>query len=485
LDLKKFMSSAPILTTIISFALWYYFATLLQWHSYRISRVIFNFHKRWWHIVFFLLPLAFFTVATLFGFDKAACYITLSYIIVAYYIWLRGVDKKLVVTARIKRFATIFVLCVGGLFYIGMTAFVPLFALLFSLPISIRFEKELAHRYEQKAADRVLTDGALTVIAVTASYGKTSIKNFLAHILASKYKVYATPRSVNTKIGIAKDINETLPRDAQIYVIEAGARQRGDIAEIAELVKPQYAVIGKIGPAHMEYFKTLENIQATKCEILRSDRLKKAFCYENSGAKGDEILIFGENSEYKISNVTRSLNGISFELCIGGDTVHFSAPLLGAFNALNLSAAILVALELGIDKATVAESLKTLKQVEHRLQRIDAGGKIILDDSFNGNIDGVLEGVEICKLHSGTKVIITPGLVEASEEDNERFARAIDSVFDLVILTGSLNVRMFDEIITKPRKIVLADKGGLTALLASETRAGDLIYFANDAPSYI
>jgi UDP-N-acetylmuramoyl-tripeptide--D-alanyl-D-alanine ligase len=479
------MNPTPFLTITISFALWYYFATLLQWHSYKISRVIFNFHKRWWHILFFALPLSFFTVGSLLGYNKLTSYITLAYLIVAFYFWLRGVDKKLVFTARVKRFATIFTLCLGVAFYFTFQSSAPLFALILSFIISIRFEKELAIRYEQKARNIVLQNKNLVVVAITASYGKTSIKNFLAHILASKYNAYATPRSVNTKMGIAKDINESLPSDAEIYIVEAGARARGDIADITELVEPHFVVIGKVGPAHIEYFKTIENIRSTKCELLASTRIKKAFCYENSGASHENAVIFGENSECKISNVARSLEGISFELMIGDESVTFGAPLLGAFNAINLSAAILVAIELGMDKESIQTALRTLKQVEHRLQRIDAGGKIIIDDSFNGNIDGVLEGIEICRLHTGEKVIVTPGLVEASDEDNAKFAKAIDELFDTVIMTGSLNVKLFDEIITRPRKILLADKSGLVSLLANQTKAGDLIYFANDAPSYI
>jgi UDP-N-acetylmuramoyl-tripeptide--D-alanyl-D-alanine ligase len=479
------MNSTSFLITAISFALWYYFATLLQWHSYKLSRVIFNFHKRWWHVLFFALPLSFFTLGSLFADCKTASYITLSYLVVAMYIWLRGVDKKLVITARIKRFATIFALCLGILFYVGASSLAPLFAMILSFVFSVRFEKWLADKYEQKAKDKVLAGTTPIVIAITASYGKTSIKNILAHILANKYNAYATPRSVNTKMGIAKDINESLPSDAEVYIVEAGARVKGDIADISWLVEPHFVVIGKVGPAHIEYFKTIENIRSTKCELLASPRLQKAFCYENSGASHEKAVIFGENSEYKISNVARSLDGISFELKIGEETAVFKAPLLGAFNAINISAAILVALELGMSKEGVQAALNTLTQVEHRLQRIDAGGKIIIDDSFNGNIDGVLEGIEICRLHAGAKVIVTPGLVEASVEDNVRFAKAIDELFDTVIITGSLNAKAFDEIITRPRKILLADKSGLVALLASETKVGDLIYFANDAPSYI
>jgi UDP-N-acetylmuramoyl-tripeptide--D-alanyl-D-alanine ligase len=97
-----------------------------------------------------------------------------------------------------------------------------------------------------------------------------------------KYRVYTTPRSVNTLAGILKDINEDIPEDTEVYVVEMGARGAGDIAEIATFVNPDYAVCGKIGPAHIEYFGTLENIRNTKMEILRGEGLQEAWIHESA-----------------------------------------------------------------------------------------------------------------------------------------------------------------------------------------------------------
>ena len=267
--------------------------------------------------------------------------------------------------------------------------------------------------------------------------------------------------------------------------MEAGARAKGDILEIAELVEPSIAVIGKVGPAHIEYFKSMENIIATKTELLSSKNLKKAFVFENVGAFGGRIEPFGFNQDTKISNLNSTLDGISFELQINDKRESFHAPILGSFNAINITAAILVANELGMSIDEIREAVSKLPAVEHRLQRIDAGGKVILDDSFNGNVDGMSEAIALCKTYSGTKVIVTPGLVEANQSDNEKIADMINETFDLVILTGALNVKLYDEIIKKPRKIILQNKTELVSTLGKETKSGDLIYFANDAPSYI
>jgi UDP-N-acetylmuramoyl-tripeptide--D-alanyl-D-alanine ligase len=116
---------------------------------------------------------------------------------------------------------------------------------------------------------------------------------------------------------------------------------------------------------------------------------------------------------------------------------------------------------------------------------IKAGGKIILDDGYNGNIEGMLEAIRLCSLHEGRKVIVTPGLVESSDELNLQLINAINGVFDVAIVTGALNAELFDKNLNVKNKIMLADKSSLVDVLAKETKAGDIILFANDAPNFI
>ena len=130
-------------------------------------------------------------------------------------------------------------------------------------------------------------------------------------------------------------------------------------------------------------------------------------------------------------------------------------------------------------------ALESLPQVEHRLQKIEAGGKLIIDDSFNGNLEGMLEAVNICSNHIGRRVIITPGLVESTDEANILLAKVINENFDFVILTGSLNTQLLSSNIDKNKVYILKDKSLMEATLAKKTRIGDLILFANDAPNFI
>ena len=97
----------------------------------------------------------------------------------------------------------------------------------------------------------------------------------------------------------------------------------------------------------------------------------------------------------------------------------------------------------------------------------------------------MLEGVRLCSLHVGRKVIVTPGLVESSDELNLKLIDAINDVFDIVIVTGSLNAELFNKNLTVKTKTMLADKSKITDVLAHQTKAGDIILFANDAPNFI
>jgi len=467
----------------------YYFITNLQWYSYKLNRVLFHHTKTWWHFVYFLIPFAlyiFVSNVSDYGFVVVIAYIGLLFQ------WYRGLDKPLVFTGRVKRFFAamlLFAIFIAVVFK-DYTVVIPIFLAYF---ISLFIEKMLFNGFKVKAEKKIASMPDMKVVGITASYGKTSIKNYVEHLLKAKYKTYATPRSVNTLGGVMKDVNDDLPDDTEVYVVEMGARGEGDIAEISTFVNPHYVIVGKIGPAHIEYFKTMENIRNTKMEILKTERLITAWIDESAMVKPESnVHTFGtkENLDirakvtapkYIIEDVEATLENTSFTL----DGVRYSASILGAFNAMNLVAAVLVAKELGLSDEQIQKQLSTLEPVAHRLQRIDAGGKVILDDSFNGNIDGMMASFDLATTYEGRKVVITPGLVEVDDELNVQVARRANDVFDVVVVTGDLNYAIFKEYVDADKLIKLATKGEMEAMLIEQTRAGDLILFANDAPSFV
>lgn len=578
----------------------FYLITCLQWFSYKPARIIFHFTKPAWHLYFLILPLAAyfgceiaaslcaakFGAASSYVLHAAKILIVAAYAL-ALYFWQRGLDKKLVFTPRVKRFFAILAVCVfsfNAAFYAAGGPILPIFLPLGAgLAASFAYERAQAAKFKAAARKKLAQMPSLTIIQITASYGKTSIKNFLYQILKNDFRCYKTPRSVNTLAGLVRDVNEALPADTQIYIAEAGARLSGDIAEITEFLAPQIVVVGEIGAQHIEYFKSIENIRKTKLEALTSARLKHAFLHSCTQKSADErVTIYDEGLEIQSAD----LDGIKFSLSLSedesgasgensaphadisaaegkgqgdfnldassaaceekdknsknygadfddvnsifhaewgerefyeqatrGDKIcgdkeqgaqeaakerkisngrrelcerhEFFAPILGKFNAANLAACIKIARFLGLSTDKIKSHVAHVGAVEHRLARLDAGGKIIIDDSFNGNLSGMLQSYELMRSYGGRKVIITPGIVESTREDNETLAAKIDEIFDLAIITGELNSEALQSRIDPAKTIVLKDKRDLQRVLSENTHSGDLILFSNDAPSFI
>ena len=478
------MEYLSIVTKIVLvLSLGWYLITNLQWYNYKLSRVIFKHHKWQWHLTFFISPIVLFFIIPSPYFD---IYFFVLYF-VSFILWNRKLDRGLVLTSRVKRFLTILLitifvqisLCLDDDFCSKVTLFLTLIV---TLILSNIIEKILFLLFKSRAKKRLLENKDLKIVAITASYGKTSIKNFLHHVLKNHFKTYKTPRSVNTIVGLVLDVNRDLPKDTQIYIAEAGARVKGDIKTIANFLEPQIAVVGSVGEQHIEYFKTLENIKNTKKELLLSPRLQKAFVHSSANVVPSEKI---EEFPNNLHIVKSNLDGLWFDMELNGKVEHFYAPILGSFNAINLAAVVLVATHLGMSVLEINEALTTLPQVEHRLQKIEANGKIIIDDSFNGNLEGMLEAINISSNYSGRKVIITPGLVESTDSANILLAKEIDKVFDFVIITGTLNANILKANINEDKVFVLKDKTMLETTLARTTKSGDLILFANDAPNFI
>ncbi|ERJ25723.1 Mur ligase family protein [Campylobacter concisus] len=468
-----------ISTVLFIFALAFYVITCFQWFSYRPERVLFHFTKPAWHVFFFIVPLVLFYTTGKWFF----IYFYFA-LLPALYLWHKKLDKKLVITGRIKHFFVILTCAIilnYALNFIIHNAFLapmPLFVLVVSLFFSEILEKIKFQGFKNKALKKLGANKDLKIILITASYGKTSIKNFLFEILKDSFVCYKTPRSVNTMAGIIKDINENLSEQTQIYIAEAGARLKGDILEITKFLNPQIVIVGEIGAQHIEYFKTLDNIRATKLEALQSARLQMVFLHSSTKKEPSQNLEIYDES---LKDINANLDGISFML----DGKNYASPLLGKFNATNLAVCIKVARYLKMSDEAVDRALSKMKNVEHRLSKIEAGGKLIIDDSFNGNFSGMSASYELVSTYAGRKVLLTPGIVESDAEQNANLAKVINEIFDLVIITSSLNAEVLLKHIVKPKIIILKDKNKMQEILAQNTRAGDLILFSNDAPSFI
>lgn len=493
---------------------------MLQQNSYRNERYIRWLRKnsdRLYHIKD-LLPLIALPLLVA-GYQTAGLLFWIAALILLLLTVKKSAEKKkLVYTFRVKRLFAGMALILAvplALFALGPSlpgllatlaaAYLFPFALVLAGNTLLRpVEKGVESRYVSQARARLRAMKALTIIGLTGSYGKTSTKNVLAKILAARYNVLMTPESYNTLMGVVRTTREMLKPTHEVFVVEMGAMQQGDIKEICDLVEPTHVVLTAIGEQHLETFKNLETIIKTKYEIVEAAP-DNGFVYLNyddvnvrqlprTGNK--KYIYYGMTSDtvaYYGYNLRFDANGTSFVVRKSdGTEKEITTKLLGRHNISNILAGIAVASELGIDLGTIARAVRDLKPVEHRLSIVKHPNNVtVLDDSFNSNPVGSRMALEVLGEFSGNKkILVTPGMVELGDkqyEFNKAFGEQAASVCDYVILVGQRQTAPIrDGLAAKgyppERCFVAKDLAEAIQHMQTVVGEGDVVLFENDLP---
>jgi UDP-N-acetylmuramoyl-tripeptide--D-alanyl-D-alanine ligase len=358
------------------------------------------------------------------------------------------------------------------------------------------------------SAKRIVRDHPnLQVVAVTGSFGKTSTKEIIAHILSSHHHVLKTPRSFNTMMGICKVIREDLRPDHDVFVVEMGAYKKGEIKRLCELTPPHIGVLTAVGPQHLERFKTLERVAEAKYELMEHlpPSGKGIFNGDDPICRGlSERPASFTASRYGLDQTDNSLNvwarnvtiteqGTEFDLCTdAGASSHVVTSLLGQHNVSNILAGVTVALAFGLTLPEIARAITTLEPIEHRLQRIQgAGGVTVIDDAYNANPAGVRMALDVLeRLPGGRKVLITPGMVELGdreEEEHLRMGALAAEVCDYVILVGiertrALATGLRERGFPTDHLATVKNLDEATRHLQTVVKPGDVVLFENDLP---
>lgn len=368
--------------------------------------------------------------------------------------------KPLVFTARVKRLLAVqygllavlltvcwllsYMRCVGLIAVFSIAVWVWTFGV---NTLNAPMEKAIANRYVKDAKRRIAAMPDLTVIGVTGSYGKTSTKTCLQALLSVRYNVLMTPESYNTTMGVVRTIRERLRPSHQIFIAEMGAKNPGDIREICDLVSPTYGIITSIGEQHLETFKTIDNIIATKFELAdalpETGRLFANSDNDYIGRRLAEkppvcpVTTYGlKAGDVTVTDIHVNTAGTSFTVVANGETQTFTTHLLGAHMIQNLAGCIAVAVSLGIPLAELVYPVRRLKPVEHRLQLLPNG---FIDDAYNSNPAGFRSALDVLSGFDAQRVLVTPGMVELGERETalnfELGAYAADKC-DIAILVG-------------------------------------------------
>lgn len=367
-------------------------------------------------------------------------------------------------------------------------------------------EKSINKKYYDEAASVLASMPDLKVVGITGSYGKTSTKHYLHRILSEHFQTTMTPGSFNTTLGVIRTIREHLKPYDEVFIVEMGAKQPGDIKEIADLVHPSAAIITAVGEQHLETFKTIENVQKTKFELVDAlpsggfAVLNNDFPYvanrEVANVKALRYAVSNrEGADYHAGDIEYTSRGTTFKISGGElkEPLELHTALVGECNVSNLLGAVIVALKLGVPVGKIRYAVSQIEQVEHRLNvRRIPGGLTIIDDAFNSNPAGSKMAVEVLGMmkDEGKRIVITPGMIELGErqvEANRQFGRHIAANADVAIIVGHHNREAILDGIADGKmageKVYAVDSFAQAQQeLQKIARPGDIVLYENDLP---
>ncbi len=360
-----------------------------------------------------------------------------------------------------------------------------------ALIVAKPLEKALSHKW-LVAAQKKLRQVNPTVVAVTGSYGKTSTKGYIAHLVSAKYSVVPSPASFNNLLGLSRAVNDKLTPGTEVFVAEMGVYGEGEIRELSKSFPPDIAAITTIGESHLERMKSRAVILRAKSEIVENaktvvlpiDDPDLAALAERCEADGKRVIRVSATGAKADVTVDPSKGTAA----IGKESVPVT--ISGVGHAVNVAVAIGIAHTLDVPLAVLAPRLLNLPTAAHRAEAQQApSGAVIIDDSYNANPAGAARAVEggsaLAAERKGPFIVVTPGMIELGRvqfDRNRALAEKIQSVGGELYVVGYTN-----------RKALLAGHSGATAFAdrpAAMAAALDLagaagvILVENDLPDH-
>ena len=391
-------------------------------------------------------------------------------------------------------------------FQYGAIGLTPMFIpLLVCLAYYITYPFEVLHNksFVKKAKKHLSNHKNLIKIGITGSYGKTSVKNILTTLLSEKYNVCSSPMSYNTPLGLSKTILNNLTDKDQIFIAEMGARFVGDITTLCDLIEPEIGIITGIGNQHLLSFGTKENLIKTKAELadyVSKNNGKMVFNADNEECKNmatsytcEKVLssAFKENEIIYAKDFEYDRAGVNFTIVCGKKEIKTSARLLGFHNISNIILCANVCLMLGLTVEEIEKGIQKLVPSAHRLALVPSSSALtIIDDAYNGSVEGATAALEVLASYNTKKIVITPGLVELGKEQyssNKQLGLLIAEKADYIIINGTTNFEALEEGLKEggmpEEKILRAGslKQAVTQLY-DITEPGDVVLFENDLP---
>ena len=427
-------------------------------------------------------------------------------------ITLRLTDRaRRILTGGAALAAVLWILIAAGLSDLGgagaclatavVLAILPL-ALVLSNAVLSPYEKQIQAGFEEDARRRV-ADIQPFIVGITGSYGKSSSKAMLAHVLQFHGPTLSASGSVNTLMGVTRHVRDELVRGHEFMVVEMGAFRVGSIARLCQLTPPSAGLITAVGDMHLERFGSLDEIVRAKGELARAlPPLGRLVVNADSPgalriAKASTqctVLLYGEMStedlDTRVEGITFSREGTTFTLRTRTARHACFTPLLGRPIIMNLTGVFTLATSVGVPAEVVVASMRTLRPVSNRLEVVEEGGITWVRDAYNSNQFGFRAALEVASaLPAGRRFLVTPGVVELGSEQfavNKALSREAAAVCDRTVVVSQTNRDAFveghREAGRADRLIAVAGRADAFARIRELASSGDLVILENDLP---
>lgn len=310
-------------------------------------------------------------------------------------------------------------------------------------------------------------------IGITGSYGKSSVKEFLYHLISQKYQVEKTDENMNTDVGVALSILKNLRKNTQYFIAEVGAYRKGEIKTVCDLIHPTYGILTAISNQHLDLFGSWQNLLETKSELL-SSLPKNGKAYVNKDIMGYKKIIsrlncaattfsLHKNADIMAKNISLNHDGMKATIFYHREILHIETGLIGNHNLLNLLPCIALSLDLNINKEDIIKAIKKLKQPGKKLSlHSGLSGSKILDDSYNSNVRGFIAAIKTAALFpQKKKIILSRGIIELGREKPASYRNIVEELnkTSLSLYTTDAIFARFDrqnnvKIFTNERKMV-------------------------------
>jgi UDP-N-acetylmuramoyl-tripeptide--D-alanyl-D-alanine ligase len=417
---------------------------------------------------------------------------------------IRGVTKPLAVTGRLVRLALVtvfFVALVGGVAVVflgpaGILVPILLLALLVDAGTTVMWPVEkLAQKKFLHQAKEKLQKINPQIVAITGSYGKTSTKGYVAHLVSTKYSVLASPASFNNMMGLSKSVNEKLTPGTEVFVAEMGMNAEGRIRELVHHFPPYISAITVIGEAHMERLGSKEAIFRAKSEITENasvvvlpvDQPELVGLADTCRSRGTIV-------------VTVSAQGLAADVSIdpeagvvryGPDALPETITLEGLTHPVNVAVALGIAWALDIPAELAIPHTHTLPVAAHRTEVVETeNGVAIIDDTYNSNPLGAKRAVEAAAAlatdRGGRLFVVTPGMVELGPvqgERNRHLGQLVSELGGQLVAVGLTNRRALVDGGGDNTETFLTRNQAVRFVTETATEL-DVILYENDLPDH-